>query len=108
MIRRVEDSRLDFKYLTTQQIFNQIRAVAYVYPTAYNSYQGEKIKIYESSLLPKKAQIYSATPGQIVKVMEDSIWVKTVDGLIELKKMYDENDKRINLVNYFKVGYHLK
>ena len=103
--RAEQDSYLDFCTMSTRQIFNQIRAVAYVYPTAYAFYEQKKIGVLESSVVPKKYQIYSATPGQIIKTSPKSLWVKTLDGIIELKKLTFSGKPLSDYLSMFKTGH---
>jgi methionyl-tRNA formyltransferase len=107
MIRNETDSFLDFKSMTTRAIFNQIRGVAYVYPTAFAFYEKKKIFIYHASQVAKKLQRYSAVPGQVIKAFENSIWVKTTDGIIELEKIYNEKNEPIVYSDFFKTGHYL-
>jgi len=104
LIRTKEDSFLDFSRMTTRQIFNQIRAVAHVYPAAFFFYKGKEICCYNSGVVPEQYYIYSAVPGQIIKLGCNSIWVKTSDGIIELKDVRDEENNPIDCEKYFKTG----
>lgn len=106
LIRTEKDSYLDFNSMDTRQIFNQIRAVAYVYPTAFAFYEKKKIGFLESKIVAKKNQIYSATPGQIVKVFSGSLWVKTLDGIIELKEATVKGKPLSGYSAMFKVGHY--
>lgn len=107
LIRRPPDSFLDFNKMTSQEIFNQIRAVAYIYPTAFAYYQKQKVRFYQAALVPQEKQIYSATLGQIIKIKNNWLWVKTIDGIIELKEVKNENNQPIDCQRFFKIGYHL-
>ena len=107
LIRNERDSFLDFRSMNTKQIFNQIRSVAYLYPTAFFAYEGENFFIYKSRLVPKRLCIYSATIGQIIKASNSMMWVKTTDGIIEFQEIYDQNSRKINCASYFRVGHCL-
>ncbi|MBU1159679.1 hypothetical protein KKD04_00665, partial [Patescibacteria group bacterium] len=93
-----EDSFLDFEKMNTRQIFNQIRAVAYVYPTAFMFYNKNKIVILKSKIIPEKPRKYPVRPGQIVKVLKNAVLVKTLDGIIELQINYK---KPLKIGNHF-------
>lgn len=86
--RTRQDSFLDFEKMNTMQIFNQIRAVAYVYQTAFMFYNKNKIIVCKSRIIFKKFHKYPVSPGQIIKVLKNTVWVKTIDGIIELQINY--------------------
>ncbi|MFH1956626.1 MAG: methionyl-tRNA formyltransferase [Patescibacteria group bacterium] len=92
-----EDSFLNFEKMKTKEIFNQIRAVAYVYPTAFMFYNKDKIIVYKSKIITKKLEKHPAVPGQIIKIFKNAVWAKTMDGIIELQ---------INYKKPLKVGNH--
>lgn len=106
LIRTPEDSYLDFKTAHTRQLFNQVRAVAYVYPTAYALYEKNKIEFLTATIVSKKEYIYSATPGQIITVQTNSLWVKTLDGIIEFKNLLVRGQKLPDCTTVFKVGHY--
>lgn len=105
--RSAEDSFLDFCAMKTNQIFNQIRAVAYIYPSAFAFYQKRKINILESAIVAKEGDLYSVIPGQIIKVFPRAIWIKTIDGIIELSGLSVADQKPLsNYNNFFSVGHY--
>ncbi|MFA6394275.1 MAG: methionyl-tRNA formyltransferase [Patescibacteria group bacterium] len=107
LIRNAGDSFLDFQKLNTRQIFNQVRAVAGVYPPAFADYENNRVEFLAAAIVPKKYYIYSATTGQIIKVSPDCIWVKTINGIIELNKISSGGAAINDCSRFFKAGHYL-
>ncbi|MFA6106238.1 MAG: formyltransferase family protein [Patescibacteria group bacterium] len=106
-LRNADDSFLDFQKLNTRQIFNQVRAVAGIYPAAFADYEKNRVESLAAMIVPKKFYIYSAAPGQIIKVLPDGIWVKTIDGIIELSKLSSDGAAINDCPRFFKSGHYL-
>lgn len=106
LIRKLDDSRIDFQK-SSREVFNLIRAVAYVYPTAFTSYKGSKVLVYKSLLISEELYKYQALPGQILEIGEDCVRVKTGDGVIKLRELFWETGDRIDCQKLFTVGEKL-
>lgn len=106
-IRTKKDSYLDFNTLSARQLYNQIRAVAYIYPTAYVKYESNLYNIYESYVFNKnKSKKYYATPGQIISIKNNELTVKTIDGIIVFTIIKNHKNKEINYKKTFKAGHY--
>lgn len=103
LIRGPEDSRIDFRK-PSREIFNLIRAVAYMYPAAFAFYAGCKVLAHKSILVSGELYKYPALPGQILEIGEDCMRVKTGDGVIELMELFSEDGGKIKPKKLFAVG----
>ena len=68
---------------SAKDIHNLIRGLN-PWPIAYTSYNGEKMKIYESKVLSEST---NKTPGTIISVSKDGIKVSTLDGVLLIRKI---------------------
>lgn len=73
------------------------------WPSAYTSWQGKIIKIWEADVLPEE---YSGAYGEIVKADKTSVLVKTGRGTLSLKSLQLEGKKRMD-IDAFLRGYQL-
>ena len=72
---------------SAKDIHNLIRGLN-PWPIAYTSYNGEKMKIYESKVLCEDT---NKTPGTIINVSKDGIKVATLDGVLLIRKIQFAN-----------------
>ena len=77
--RTPEDGRIDWA-LTTQEIYNLIRAVTHPFPGAFTTLEGAEFKIWKSRRLPRADR--PAVPGEIV--CASPLQIATSDGVLEV------------------------
>ncbi len=63
------------------------------WPSAFTSYKGKTLKIWEADVLPHQ----SATPGEILEQTKDSLLVATGDGVLAIKEVQLEGKKRMKI-----------
>ena len=81
---------------SAKDIHNLIRGLN-PWPIAYTSYNGEKMKIYESKVLCEDT---NKTPGTIINVSKDGIKVATLDGVLLIRKIQFPNGKPLTIEQY--------
>lgn len=74
------------------------------WPSAYTSYHGKTMKIWASDVSDKTAD---GTPGMVIAVEKDAIYVKTGDGSLKITEVQLEGKKRMP-VKDFLLGYQVK
>lgn len=77
------------------------------WPSAYTSFAGKTLKIWKAKALGEERQAASASPGCIVAVEKDGIFVQTGDGILVLTEVQLEGKKRMP-VEAFLNGYALE
>jgi len=86
---------------TAEQIHNKVRAFV-MGPGTFSILAGKKIKIHRTKVASGKAQ-----PGVVAKVTEDSLFIGTGDGLLELLEVQPESRNRMVIKDFLK-GHPLK
>jgi len=86
---------------TAEQIHNKVRAFV-MGPGTFSTLAGKKIKIHRTKVASGKAQ-----PGVVAKVTEDSLFIGTGDGLLELLEVQPESRNRMVIKDFLK-GHPLK
>jgi len=90
------DEKIDFSK-TVREIYNQIRGLN-SFPGAYFMLDGKRIKVWESSITE---DYYSEKiNGEIVKIYNNGIGVKTSNGVISLNVIQPEGKSRMNAKDY--------
>ncbi|MCM1143805.1 MAG: methionyl-tRNA formyltransferase [Blautia sp.] len=89
----------------TVQIERMVRGLN-SWPSAYTSYLGKTLKIWESSVSGDKAASNDA-PGTITMVEKDAFYVRTGDGTLKITQVQLEGKKRMS-VKDFLLGYSVK
>ena len=93
-----EDEHIDFKQ-TTREIVNRIRGLN-PYPGAYCMLQGKIVKLWASKY---GDNYYSdAVYGQVVKLYEDGIGVKTENGEVIITELQLEGRKRMTAQDFLR------
>lgn len=76
------------------------------WPSAYTSYHGKTLKIWESSLAQSDEESTSE-PGEVVSVGKDAFFVQTGEGILKVTQVQLEGKKRMPVKNFL-LGYQLK
>ncbi len=91
-----EDEKIDFSK-TSQEVYNKIRGLN-SFPGAYLMLDGKRIKVFESIIAddyyPEKLN------GEIVKIYNEGIGVKTSNGVIVLTVVQPEGKSKMNAKNF--------
>ena len=74
------------------------------WPSAYSTWNGKMMKIWEADVVCEEAD---AVPGTIVRVEKTAFYVKTGDGLLEIKSLQIPGKKRMD-ADAFLRGYQVK
>lgn len=86
------DGFINWDGMSIHEIEKLIRATTYPYPGAYTYYKRKKLIIWEATIVD--CTEFIAIPGQILKVTENqTVWIKTIDGVLELGKVSFEGKK---------------
>jgi methionyl-tRNA formyltransferase len=90
---------------SAEEIYNLIRGVN-PWPGAYTKLDGQKIKIWESSISEHENSDYEA--GTIIKADQDQgILVQTADGVLAVKKLQLPGGRRMNVRDFLN-GHQLE
>lgn len=90
-----KDAHIDWSQ-PAQQVYNLIRGTN-PQPGAVTSYQGKKLKIYDSELIKGGSQ----TPGDIVAITEQGMAISAQDGRLLVKRVLPEDaGKKISALEY--------
>ncbi|MDD6810287.1 MAG: methionyl-tRNA formyltransferase [Lachnospiraceae bacterium] len=81
------------------------------WPSAYTSFHGKTLKIWESDVCEKNATELrtegAVLPGMVAAVEKDAVYVQTGDGLLKVTEVQLEGKKRMP-VKDFLLGYPIK
>lgn len=75
------DGQIDFR-MSSEAIYNLVRALAKPYPGAHLIYHGQDIKIWKVQI--KKFKNKNIEPGKIIDVYDNKILVRTYGGALEI------------------------
>ena len=99
--RKPSDGRINLTK-STNEIFNLIRGVSCPFPGAFLFYKNSKITIWEAC--PFSYRLYKENfykVGEILKILENnSFLLKTIDGVLLIKKYTIENNIKLKEKNY--------
>ncbi len=95
-IIKPDDEKIDFSK-SAFQIYNQIRGLN-SFPGAYFMLDGKRIKVYESYI--KEEYYTDKLDGEIVKIYDDGIGIKTGNGVIVLKVIKPEGKSKMRAIDY--------
>ena len=70
------------------------------WPSAYTKYEGKTLKIWKSRVAKNSEKEQQQKPGTIVRVTDDSIYVQTGDGVLELLEVQLEGKKRMQVKDF--------
>ena len=70
------------------------------WPSAYTKYEGKTLKIWKSRVAQNSEKEQQQKPGTIVRVTDDSIYVQTGDGVLELLEVQLEGKKRMQVKDF--------
>ena len=83
---------------TSLEIYNEIRATTHPYPGAFTFYKGDKVIIWQASILPDNPK-YIGMPGQIIMKNKDGLTVVTGDNAIMIEIIQHGYDNQISAKN---------
>ena len=95
-IIKPEDELLDFNQ-NTKQIYDKIRGLN-SFPGAYFNLDGKRFKVYESMIVSE--YFPESINGEIVKIYNDGIGIKTEDGVIVLTVIKPEGKNKMSAKSY--------
>lgn len=90
-MRIPEDSRI-FWNKNSKEIHNIIRSSESNYP-AFTYFNSKKLFIRSSELISTK---FFGTPGQVLKILDDGVYIATNDGCIKILEMNWEDEKIVS------------
>lgn len=96
-----EDGLIDWNK-SAKEIKNIIRGT-YPWPGAYTFHNGQRMKVFSVSIDPKNTD---HSPGTIVNIDKEFIYVQTGDGIIIIKEIQFDNSKRMTVKDYI-VGHSI-
>ena len=70
------------------------------WPSAYTKYEGKTLKIWKSRVAENSEKEQQQKPGTIVRVTDDSIYVQTGEGVLELLEVQLEGKKRMQVKDF--------
>ena len=70
------------------------------WPSAYTKYEGKTLKIWKSRVAENREKEQQQKPGTIVRVTDDSIYVQTGEGVLELLEVQLEGKKRMQVKDF--------
>lgn len=91
--RGKEDGRIDFR-MTSESIYNLVRALSKPYVGAHIVHQGDDIKVWKTK--PEKFEAKNIEPGKILDIEGKKIMVKTGDSAIWLSEHEFEKIPQVN------------
>lgn len=91
--RGIQDGRIDFR-MTSNAIYNLVRALTQPYVGAHVNYDGKEIKIWK--VVEEKFTANNLEPGKVLEIKQGEILVKTYDGAVRLLKHDFENLPLVN------------
>ncbi len=77
------------------------------WPSAYTSFRGKTLKIWNAEVLPDNSDIVDKTVGQIIDISGGTMIVQTGDGLLKIEEVQLEGKKRMK-ADAFLNGYRLE
>lgn len=103
--RNIDDCEIKWSLLTCKDFYLMSKALVAPYPVPFFYRRGEKIEVLKSRC---RIQNYKEIPGRIVNINHESVWVKLVDGVLELEEII-VNGNKIRATDFFKiVGERIK
>lgn len=77
------------------------------WPSAYTTYRGKTLKIWDSDISENETALEEAVPGVVTAVKKDAIYVRTGDKELRITELQLEGKKRM-AVKDFLLGYQIK
>jgi methionyl-tRNA formyltransferase len=81
--RGIQDGKIDFR-MTSNAIYNLVRALTQPYVGAHVDYDGKEIKVW--IVVEEKFTANNLEPGKVLEIKQGEILVKTYDGAVRLLK----------------------
>jgi methionyl-tRNA formyltransferase len=94
-----EDGKVDWEKDTSEVLLRKLRAFT-GWPTVWTKFEGKILKLLEVQVA--SGTLEPASYGEVFSNDEGKIFVKTVDGAIELKKVQLEGKKAIKIEEFIK------
>lgn len=79
-----------------KDIVNLIRGLK-SWPVAYTSYKGDNMKIHRADALCERSK---GIPGEIIKVSNDGLYVKALDGVVVIRELQFPNKRKMKIREY--------
>lgn len=79
-----------------KDIVNLIRGLK-SWPVAYARYKGENMKIHRADALYETPK---GIPGEIIKVSNDGLYVRTLDGIVVIRELQFPNKRKMKIKEY--------
>ncbi|MCI6498427.1 MAG: methionyl-tRNA formyltransferase [Lachnospiraceae bacterium] len=73
------------------------------WPSAYTMLNGKTLKIWDADVLEGENE----TPGKIVNITKDQIWISTGEGILAVNELQLEGKKRMNTEDFLR-GYKME
>ncbi len=73
------------------------------WPSAYTKLDGKTLKIWDADVLEGENE----TPGKIVNITKDQIWISTGEGILAVNELQLEGKKRMNTEDFLR-GYKME
>lgn len=73
------------------------------WPSAYTKLNGKTLKIWDADVLEGENE----TPGKIVNITKDQIWISTGEGILAVNELQLEGKKRMNTEDFLR-GYKME
>lgn len=73
------------------------------WPSAYTKLNGKTLKIWDADVLEGENE----TPGKIVNITKDQIWISTGEGILVVNELQLEGKKRMNTEDFLR-GYKME
>ena len=73
------------------------------WPSAYTKLNGKTLKIWDADILEGENE----TPGKIVNITKDQIWISTGEGILAVNELQLEGKKRMNTEDFLR-GYKME
>jgi methionyl-tRNA formyltransferase len=96
--RNRDDCRVNWDMWTAEAFVRYLKALVPPYPRPFFSYRGVDYEIVEAKVLQKK---YFEIPGHVVHVSEKSVFIKLVDGVLEVTRLYSPKVGEVKATTIF-------
>jgi methionyl-tRNA formyltransferase len=89
---------VNWEMWTAELFARHLRALVPPYPRPFFSYQGVDYEIVEANVLQKK---YFEIPGHVVYVSETAVFIKLVDGVLQVTRLYSPKTGEVKATTIF-------
>ncbi len=92
---------------TSEYFYNLYRVMGTPYGTGVFFKFKEQLYEIRNMHLVENCPPYIGIPGAIVYTKNNYMYIKTMDTVISITELYDQNNKRVDLQSVFKMGFRL-